>query len=157
LTVATHVTLRATRDALVRPLLFVTLAEFVTVAIVTLALVDFAHPLLSPVMLHVVAHVGTPWARHYPGNLVELARMLGRLMGLTQWLVMPLLLGWVGTLVMYGQHGMSLGSALFTSLRRLPRLLAFGVPIVVAWGAAVATSQHALEMFHRAAISGAAH
>ncbi len=156
LTVTGHVVARASRAALKRPLVVVSLTTFAVPALAAVAVANFAHPLLSPIMLTVVSALGTPWAVHYPGSLVELSAMLGRLGRVTEWVSFPLVLGWAGTLTAYGRTSRSAGAALFTALRRMPRMMLFGTPLVWAWGMAAGASMAALEELHRAPVSAAA-
>src|SRR2546426_8370775 len=121
LLVTGHVVARASWAAFMRPLVVVTLVAFAVPAIAAVAVVYFAHPLLSPIMMPLVSALGTAWAVHYPGSLVELTPILGHLGRATEWLALPLVLGWAGTLTAYGHTKRSAGAALFTVLLRLPR------------------------------------
>ena len=157
LTLTGHVVARAARAAFARPLVVVGFVAFAVPALAAVAVASFAHPLLSPVMLRVVSALGTEWAVHYPGSLVELSAMLGQLGRATEWVSLPLVLGWAGTLAAYGQRGTTAGAALFTTLKRLPHLMLVGTPLVLVWGAAASASMTALGDMHRGPVSAAAH
>jgi hypothetical protein len=152
-----QIAVRTSRAAFVRPLVAVGLTAFSVPALAAVALVNFAHPLLSPIMVRVVTVLGSEWALHYPGSLVELSAMLGHLGRATEWLSLPLVLGWAGTLTAYGRRGDSAASALFTTLKRLPRTMVVGTPLVLVWGRVAGASMEALERMHRSLVSGASH
>lgn len=156
-TLTGHVVARASGAAFTRPLVVVCLAAFAVPALAAVTVVYFAHPLLSPIMLRVVSALGTEWAVHYPGSLIELSPMLGRLGRATEWVSLPLVLGWAGLLTAYGRRSNSAGAALYTALQRLPRLMLVGTPLVLVWGAAARASVDALGELHRVPISAAAH
>src|SRR2546427_479683 len=126
LTLTGHIVARASRTVFVRPLVVVGLAVFAVPALAAITIVNFAHPLLSPIMLRAVSALGSPWALHYPGSLVELSTMLGHLGRVTEWLSFPLVLGWTATLTAYGRRGNSAVAALFTAVERLPRMMIVG-------------------------------
>jgi hypothetical protein len=152
-----RVTARAVRSALVPPLAVVALAAFVVPAFAAFALANFSHPLVSPVMLRVALALGGEHALHYPGALVLLPVELAKLGRMTNWLSVTLALGWAGTITAYGPRGLSATAALFATLRRLPRLLVAGVPLVLLHGAAAGMSAQAVADLPRRFVSAAAH
>ena len=157
LTLTSHIVARATWAAFMRPLVVVTLVAFAVPALAAVAVVYFAHPLVSPFMMPLVSALGTAWAVHYPGSLVELSPILGHLGHATQWLLLPIALGWAGTLTAYARSGSSSLAALFTVLRRLPRLVLIGAPLVLLWSMAAAASTRALEDVRHAMVSATVH
>jgi hypothetical protein len=152
-----QVTVRAVLSLFVRPLAIVVLAGFAVPALVAVAVANFAHPLVSPVMVRVVEAFGGERALHYPGNLVLLPVVLAKLGRISNWLTLTLLLGWAGTVTAYGPRGVGAGAALAGTLQRLPRLLVAGVPLAFAYGVAAGMGTQAVADLPRRFISALGH
>ncbi len=157
LALTSQVSFRAVWSALARPLVWVVLAGFVVPAAMAVALVNFAHPALSPLMVPVVKALGGEAALHYPGLLARLPALLERLGWLTNVLTVTLLLGWAGTVTAYGSRGISATSAFFTTLQRFVRLVLLGGPVVLLHTIAAQLSAAALADLPHRLISALAH
>ena len=152
-----QVSFRAVLSAFARPLSWVVLAGFVVPAAMAVALVNFAHPALSPLMLPVVKALGGEAALHYPGVLAMLPVLLERFGRLTNVFTLTLLLGWAGTVTASGSRGISAAPALGTTLQRSLRLLLLGGPIVLLHTMAARMSAAALADLGHQLISAVAH
>ena len=140
ITLTGQLSVRSVRAAFGRPLFVVGLVAFAAPALVALALANFAHPFVSPVMVPVVRGLGGEPALHFPGTLVRLSAMLATLGRVMEWWALPLLVVWAATLTLNAGQGMSVGGALVATLRRAPRWLALGLPLAFVHGTAATMS-----------------
>ena len=152
-----QVTWRAVRSVFVRPLAWPALVAFAGPALAAIALVNFAHPLLSPLMLPVARALGGDAALHYPGILTLLPSLLERLGRLTNGFALTLLLGWAATVTAYCPHGVSAAAALLTTLQRSLRLLFLGAPFIMLHTVATLMSAAAVADLPVRLISAVAH
>jgi hypothetical protein len=91
----------------------------------------FAFPLVSPVLAPLLAALAGPMALHYPDSSRLLPIAIVRLDLALAPLRWPLLLGWAAALDAARLRGRALdaGEAFRDTLRRLPKLLAVGMPL----------------------------